>query len=514
VGKYSVSVRDDSNTSSPIVGASLVLTPKPFTLAVSNIKQGSTLNTGGTAAGGDGFVAAGDTFQATVGAYLWSSAADANVSGGDGVPDTGSSLANVTAGGLAASYRWPVVLRAADTGFTPAIGDVGSLGSSNSVTVTANEFSAGAATKSTLTYSEVGSFTLSGSATGFLNTNGINPTALVFDGNGANNSVVGRFFPDHFTLVTSAVTPACAATGLNSFTYMGQPFGYGFQIEARNKSDLVTSKYVNTVYADTATVSVVAEDSDDGTDLGGNVTQPSGTWAAGVYDFNTANALLATYTRPAAATRSLDALQLGVQVTGDGDGATLAGRDMRPDTVGSCGTGCSATAIGGSTIRQRFGRLRLANAHGSELLSLRVPVEAQYFNGTAFVTNGDDSCTSIVGNTVSMGNYQRNLGPVGGVCKTRLATNTTLVGGRANLILTAPGANNNGSVDLTINLGAAVTGAATSCVAATETSATSAGNAAFLQGSWAGGAFTDNPVARATFGVQKSGPVIYIREMH
>jgi hypothetical protein len=522
VGKYGISVRDDSNTSSPVVGSTNVLTPKPFVLAVSGIKRetetGDIPNKSGTATTGETFVAAGDTFQATVGAYRWHPTADNNVIGGDGVPDDGINFETVKSGGLAPSYKWPVILTAASP-FTPAGGTAGTLANG---TFSASDFVSGSATKSTLTYSEVGSFTLSAALStmlsqpprGFLNSSGVVPETRVFNDGGAVNAVVGRFYPDHFSLIAgSSIQPACSSSGKNSFTYMGQPFRYRFTVEARNKADQPTTKYRNSDPADSylnvATVAVVAEDSNNGVNLSTSVTQPSeAAWNDGAYAVDVTNAM---FNRPAAPVL-YDALQLGVQVSGEG-GAALAGRDMDPAAGGNCvasGT-CTSAQIGGATMRQRFGRLKLDNAHGSELLGLTVPIRTEYWDGNTFRTNTDDDCTTIPSSSISLQGHQ------GGINAINMPSGNFAISGavqdgqgrqsRGRLRLNAPvgSVNGRGSVDVCVNLEGG----------GTCTGGTAAGMP-WLQGKWTPGVaiYTVNPVGRATFGIYKGGPIIYLREIH
>jgi MSHA biogenesis protein MshQ len=134
------------------------------------------------------------------------------------------------------------------------------------------------------------------------------------------------------------------------------------------------------------------------------------------------------------------------------------------------------------TVSIRSGRLKMQNAYGSELLSLPVPLEAQYWTGNYYATNVADSCTVIPMASIAMGNYLKQL--VAG--KTQITSppgNVTLVAGKlpgGYMQLSAPGKNFSGSVDLTLNLGAL---------------------------SW----FGVNPTARATFGIYSS-PLIYRRE--
>src|SRR6185369_14746500 len=134
--------------------------------------------------------------------------------------------------------------------------------------------------------------------------------------------------------------------------------------------------------------------------------------------------------------------------------------------------------------------------------------EAQYWNGSAFVTNAADQCTTLASGIVAMGNYQRNLA----ACETAItATSLKLSSGRGFFTLIKPGSGNNGSVDLTLQLGAIASGQTCSTVGGATASAT-AGNLPWLQGKWGSSSTYDaNPSARASFGQYKS-PLIYLRE--
>ena len=507
VGKYDLKLRDDSraySTATDINGTSSTITTRPFALVVSGIKKGATNNPGGTATAGSGFIAAADTFEATVGGYRYNAAVDLN---NDGVLDAGATLAQATAGGAAPSYKWPTTLSAAAPS-TPSVADGGTLATLNNGSFVAGDFSGGTATKTTLNYGEVGSFTLTGSATNFLNTAGVNLTARIYNSAGTESGVVGRFFPDHFTLTSSSLTPACSSDPSNPFTYIGQAnLGYMFGIEARNKSDVKTSNYFNTFY-NTGTVTMQAENSNNGTDLSSRLPAPTGTWSTGTYSYSTS---AATFSRPASPDGPFDSLLIGVKVT-DADSAVIASQDMNPATSGDCvaATNCTGKAISAAT-KVRFGRLLIGNASGSSNLPLPVRIEAQYWNGKAFVTNTDDGCTSIAASVassnVNMTNYTAPLTDTP-KCLTALSGGGTLTAGRRTLQLAAPGTN--GSVDLTVNLGASASGNNTCLSVGASPTAETAANRPYLQ---SGSGFTQNPSARTTFGIFKgSEEVIFIRE--
>jgi hypothetical protein len=172
----------------------------------------------------------------------------------------------------------------------------------------------------------------------------------------------------------------------------------------------------------------------------------------------------------------------------------------------------------GPTTEVRFGRLRMQNALGSEKLALPVPIETQYWNGTAFTTNTLDSCTSIPRSAIALdfAPATDNLDP----CETAVNTDpVTFSSGVGSLTLSAPGATNSGTVLLTVNLG---TAGGSYCNPGSFVAATNAGMS-YLLGRWndasnpdgdANTNYDDKPSARAAFGVYGAQPknFIYFRE--
>jgi MSHA biogenesis protein MshQ len=110
-----------------------------------------------------------------------------------------------------------------------------------------------------------------------------------------------------------------------------------------------------------------------------------------------------------------------------------------------------------------------------------------------------------------MGNYAGNLSG-SPTCETAVISGGALNAGRGVLVLAAPGAGNSGSVDLTVNLGATASGSTCTTQGGAPGSATTA-NLPYLQGNWSGGAYDQNPTARATFGISRgSEEVVFVRE--
>ncbi len=330
---------------------------------------------------------------------------------------------------------------------------------------------------------------------------------------------VGRFVPDHFTFSVPGGTPAPqfrtfdTAACARSFTYIGQPFGYAT--------------------APTASVEARAAPS-----VGGNITT---NYRGALFKLAAAD-LIQTYSNtpvkpmtPALLAASLSAIGNGTATFTANAGDKVA-FDRNPASASvpfsanialsweaedDAENGANQGIITTPTPYQfssiafdagaefRYGRLRLANANGSQLVAMPLLMEAQYANAAGiFVTNNADNCTSIGNNNVQM-TFSGNLA----ACETAITgAPATLSGGRRTLVLPAPGTGNDGAATLTVNLGAAASG--TTCIAAGGGTVPAAGaNRLYLQGNWTGSAFDDNPTARATFGTFRgAGEVIFIRE--
>lgn len=343
------------------------------------------------------------------------------------------------------------------------------------------------------------------------------------DGNGkygclfgltANSAVFGRFVPDHFALLSGAIGQFCAPTSpAIPFSYMGQPkLNIAYQLEARNGGNGKTSNYsaaLTPAYPVTAPI-LVAEDqaaSHQGCDLATRISGlPATTWTAGTYTVPATDATFSRPTAPAAldtancATTRANAggpfkqLDIGVKIT-DAAGAVIKtapsapALDMNADATGTCsGSGCTARRIG--STGQFFGRLRLVNAYGSELLPIRVEARAEYWDSGRWLTNTNDTCSTLAAGSFAPNNAMPAAGsslafsvPPAGIAVT----------GSAGLwfVTLTPATQGIGTVDLRYTA------------------------PAWLQGDWtsAGTGYDENPAARIKFGSSKA-PYIYMRERY
>lgn len=484
VGAMSLSARYLLGGSDYMTGTSNTFVVKPFGFTVTNIQRTSDsfANPAAADATGTAFIKAGSSFTATVTAVA---------NGGAATPNYGRETAPE---GVLLTPN--IVLPAA--GINPALANGAIAGGS---------FSSGAATPTNLAWNEVGIITLTPSV--------VDASYLgVGDITGTTTGNVGRFYPDHFALSSGSITtrtdisPACSPA--STFTYMGEPFQAGFTLTAKGPSpgNVTLQNYVNggtaaTNFAKLATSTPIPAGFgmaylDGTTNLTTRVDSSlgiTGTWTGGVL---AATATLG-FTRDTAPDGPYNAMKVGIAPV-DSDGVALSVFDM--DVTAPAGN--EHAEVGQTQIR--FGRLRLSNAHGSELLNLPVPIQVQYWNGTLFTTNTADSCTTLSSSNIGLDNYKNNL--ASGETSVSPAT-INFASGIGTMRLTAPGAGNSGSVDLCVDLG-------TDPVGGTICSATASASMSYLQGKWAPGtAWNNDPKVRATFGVYKNAnEFIYLREMY
>ncbi|MBK9441948.1 MAG: hypothetical protein IPN53_11800, partial [Comamonadaceae bacterium] len=202
--------------------------------------------------------------------------------------------------------------------------------------------------------------------------------------------LVGRFYPNVFLLNSSSMVPACS-----NVTYEGQAFGINATVSAMSSGTVVAAVVMPRYTA--GVVVLGAENNNSGVNLSTRLAlnqAPAPSWTNGVYAIT---APAATFGRAAAPDGAFDLLDIGISVTDATDGVTLGTpRNMRPADATACTSStCTHQKLNGAPIKMRFGRVRLQNAFGSEKLALSVPVQAQYWNGSYFVSNSLDSCTAL-----------------------------------------------------------------------------------------------------------------------
>ncbi|MDD2932374.1 MAG: polymer-forming cytoskeletal protein [Methylotenera sp.] len=324
---------------------------------------------------------------------------------------------------------------------------------------TLGSFTNGVATSSNLNWSEVGLIDLNAT----LSSNNYLGSGLTANGSTGNVGAVGRFIPHHFDTV---VTQGCSS---GSFTYSAQPFNV--QVRALNAANALTQNYDGSINTTPNFAKTITLSDSNASGLGSllSPTIASSAFLAGVANATPNYSFTNAKTSP----------------------TIIKLRATDTDSVSSA-TGSEGT----TTIRS--GRLLLKNAYGSELLNLPIALEAQYWNGSSYIRNVQDNCTTLPSNSIAMSNYTSALA----ACETQIGYSTgsgALINGVSSFLrLTKPGAGNNGSADLSLNLNGA---AGSTCTSSSVSSATNANLP------W----FGANPTSRATFGIYKT-PIIYMRE--
>lgn len=309
------------------------------------------------------------------------------------------------------------------------------------------------------------------------------------------------------TLTTAASTAVAGAVVQKvGFSYMDEPLDLGFILEAHNTGEGVTQNYTNALAKlNLATPISFGFAAADGTNyfLTTNrlfLNSSSGTWANGAVVVSVTLGLSSlpnsTTPRTGAADGPYSNLYFGINAS-DVDGVGMLPADYNLDTDATAGF--DHVKINSAPAQLRFGRLKLSNASGSELLDLPIPIVTQYWNGTAFVTSTTDNCTTVssvnmslaypVGSTLNTGNMGVSHISLGG------SPVGVFAAGRGILKLTKP------------------TGTLTGRGSVTLIEDLLAGNLSYLQGAWTSASYNQNPSAQVTFGVYKgANEFIYQRE--
>jgi len=290
---------------------------------------------------------------------------------------------------------------------------VAPIGGNNPAIVFTNGFAAfsnGVSTGTDFSWAEVGIITLTPS---------IGDADYLGAGNiaGATSENVGRFHPDHFD---TTVIQTC-----NTFTYSGQPFSVTATAKNNAATPATTQNYTGTFSYDTT--------------LSNGAVNP-------IINFNGTNIIPATSFLNGTGNKSDVVYTFPVKETVP---YTITLRANDADTG-------SAVGVIEGTTEIRSGRARLENIFGSELTSLTMPLNIEYYSDNTliadtsddgFILNTDDSCTTYDATLGALTNYTGNLS----TGETTVTGAGTIAAGIANITFSAPDTGNEGSVNLLLN---------------------------------------------------------------
>jgi len=486
-----------------LLGASNAFVVRPFAFEIT-----APGNPGATLPTGPIFTSAGADFAAGARAVLWQAADDAD---GDGRADGHGDLlwsnnAPLTDNLPAISYGREAVPEAVvlEANLVEPVGGADP-GLGGATTIAA--FAAGSGITPAVFFDEVGIAELSSAvADGDYLGLGAASTAGILGHSGA----VGRFTPAHLDVAMDTAPVFQTSCDTGGFSYTGQPFIYAqapvLRVTARSARGTQTANYTAPWWRITnSSLGAPTYASDPGApaaldtsglppaaadplivDLGNG---------SGTLTFDAGAGLRFDRSAPVRPFDAEVALSIDVQ---DADSVAYSGN---PFQIGVASPGGGITFTAGKQMR--YGRLALENAYGSELTALAVPLRAEYFEGTGFVPNGEDSCTSIA--AANVGTTARS---PAALSTAPSVANAPLLAGDAGLRLSPPA--QEGTADLLVNLEG-------SDVATPWGVITSAG-LPWLQYDWTtGGAGPpdENPTARASFGIYAGQrPVIFRRELY
>jgi uncharacterized repeat protein (TIGR01451 family) len=359
----------------------------------------------------------------------------------------------------------------------------------------------------TVQWYEAGLVTLRPSLASYLNTG--NPVA-------GTPRVIGRFYPDHFTTKLGAAftclpamhcaqasaDPAAPAYGVSGAVYAGQAFSVtvnAFSLPRPGLGPQLLALYANPADPKRAIqLSPVAAPNASAAPAGGSYTLVQALPATTMPLVGQAAYALAAPYNPAAPRAGNWSAPLPVYVRASALDYQMVASQMAPlaITISS-----QAAPVPPQTMAAQYedglnvvaGRVFVGNVFGSELAQLPLPLSAQYWTGTLWQTNTNDS-DSVVATSLKFSNCTRSF--VGNCQLTALAPaggpGLQLAGGSGRLILKAPARGWNGSIDI---------GAVNDASGATATPNPAAA-------SW-----LPSTLGRASFGLFKS-PLIYLREVY
>lgn len=353
-------------------------------------------------------------------------------------------------------------------------------------------FNDGVLKSSALAWAETGTINITATLSEYLGVKQIGQDPL--KATGASNDVL--FIPHHLqTTLDTVIMPvdgfpalcgtqlACPDTGIDPrFVYSHQPFA--LKVTAQNLQNATTTNFDKLdTSLNTQQVLLLAHDAKDTSNAppvnpaGGKLTDGSaaGTVLSGVpmsaFSSGVARQVLA-YQFPAAYSPSAGATTLAGPIS-----VLLRANFTYP--VSNLVTSNPSAQGKEAALRVVTGRLMVPNSYGSELLPIRLDVQVQYWDGTRWRANLADSLSSFGKAQVVLANCLKQL-----VCSNVAVAdqlyqfNGGVLAGNGRLTLLAPKVA--GSVDVSVG----------------------------------GFSYLPSSVGRVVFGVFKSGPVLYLREMY
>lgn len=458
VARFRIIFSDDSGAfaSEEIFGhsGSLDVRPFGFDISVAGNPQSSD-HTGST------FIKSAEPFAVSVRAVAWQSSDDIDA---DGQPDGHATASPADNADLSDNPSLPnfgqepfqegITLSAVE--ISPNSGVVNVLESSTSSIDgrRVTSFTNGAGITNTVLYEDVGVIALQATLT---NKPYLTASVAETEKMDSGSNYVGRFYPAAFRLDSGQVQDQCT-TGLD-FTYMGDEVNPSFVISAVNILGDVTPNYegdYGMLVGDATDVAIGIYDANTDTNLTSRFVYSAAStmgWSAG----QLALTMSLNDQRAGAPDGPFTTAKIGITPT-DADGVTFLSVDLDLDVDNDSVN--DFIELGES--EQRFGRLRLASAFGPETANLPVEFVTEYWNGSFWEVNVDDSCTTVGLDTITYPGgtidvvANRNItvgtGTTTGTYPDATSSDIVFVAGVARHFFSAPGAGNTGSFSVEVDI--------------------------------------------------------------
>lgn len=200
---------------------------------------------------------------------------------------------------------------------------------------------------------------------------------------------VGRFVPANFNLLNSNITPFC-----NDFTYMGQPFGVSFRVQARNVAGGVTQNYQGPFAKGRAIIS--AANNKDGRSLTNRMRAQSPLpWRLGEAEVSGSSEFVRL--ADSQPDGPYEAMRFGFAIRDqDGERSLIASPDFNEAVVGDCrGSACNARLMDPVPMALYFGRLLAGTVTGQASAALAISQQLQYYVAGSWQRNRRDECSQL-----------------------------------------------------------------------------------------------------------------------
>lgn len=395
------------------ISNSFVVRPFGFDVQVSG-------NPAAIGPGGTRFTGAGEDFTVTARAVGWNSAGDSN---NDGIPDNHDDNDPSNNTDLSSTVTYPTTPNFGQEGTNEATDEDIDLsavldqpspgvdpGLSGGTLITT--IASGSGNSTTVNYNEVGIIEIEAQVA-------VDNDYLGVGSFIGKSGYVGRFSPYVFeaTPNTPEFGPACG-----TFSYIGQSFTYttapviNLTARARGVAPAfgnITQNYTGVFFRLTdsklSTDGNKMYDAATGTLDTSLVPSPDPVIAdtgsgTATFTFSDGGGIAFVRGNPEDPFDADIALSINVLDEDDvfaGNGSFV---NQNPVSFGTATAG-NGIAFTGANKDQRWGRLVLDNAFGSELLPLEIPVRTEYQSGGNFITNTDDSCTPYTSGNITFSNH-------------------------------------------------------------------------------------------------------------